>query len=165
MKAKCDLNSLTMDRYNSIVKYKTAYYSFVLPVQLAMYFVSIYRIECFFFAYDIKVTNCLFKAGVKDEELHRQAETILLEMGRFFQIQDDYIDCFGDPKVTGKKGTDIVEGKCSWIAVVALQKVNSAQRKIMEVCYELQSFQLHELHAFLYFRNVMVEMSLTKLLK
>ena len=37
---KPDLNLFTMNRYNSIVKYKTAYYSFVMPVQLAMFFVS-----------------------------------------------------------------------------------------------------------------------------
>ena len=76
----------------------------------------------------------LLKAGIRDKELHRQAETILLEMGRFFQIQDDFIDCFGDPKVTGKEGTDIIDGKCSWTAVVALQRANPDQRKIMEVC-------------------------------
>ncbi|RZF38880.1 hypothetical protein LSTR_LSTR017631 [Laodelphax striatellus] len=35
-----DLDNLTMDRYNSIVKYKTAYYSFHLPIALAM------RMEC-----------------------------------------------------------------------------------------------------------------------
>lgn len=29
-----------MDRYNTIVKYKTAYYSFQLPVALAMYMVD-----------------------------------------------------------------------------------------------------------------------------
>jgi farnesyl diphosphate synthase len=29
----------TMDRYNSMVKYKTAYYSFILPVALSMYMV------------------------------------------------------------------------------------------------------------------------------
>jgi farnesyl diphosphate synthase len=29
----------TMDRYNSIVKYKTSYYSFVLPVALSMHMV------------------------------------------------------------------------------------------------------------------------------
>jgi len=29
----------TMDRYNSIVKYKTAYYSFILPFALSMHMV------------------------------------------------------------------------------------------------------------------------------
>jgi farnesyl diphosphate synthase len=41
--AKPVLEKFTMDRYNSIVKYKTAYYSFHLPVALAMYMV------CFIF--------------------------------------------------------------------------------------------------------------------
>jgi hypothetical protein len=28
-----------------------------------------------------------FQAGITDEERHRQAKTILLEMGQFFQVQ------------------------------------------------------------------------------
>ena len=36
---KPDLSVFTMDRYSAIVKYKTAYYSFYLPVAIAMYMV------------------------------------------------------------------------------------------------------------------------------
>ncbi|RZF44795.1 hypothetical protein LSTR_LSTR000747 [Laodelphax striatellus] len=107
-----DLDNLTMDRYNSIVKYKTAYYSFHLPIALAMRM-----------------------AGINDEERHRQAKTILLEMGHFFQVQDDYMDCFGNPEITGKVGTDIQEGKCSWLVVVALQRATYEQRQLLKECY------------------------------
>lgn len=65
--------------------------------------------------------------------MYRQAKTILLEMGHFFQVQDDYLNIYGDPRITGKQGLDIKEGKCTWLAVVALQRVTPSQRKIFEV--------------------------------
>ena len=43
------------------------------------------------------------------------------------------IDCFGDPKVTGKVGTDITNKKCTWLIVQALPRANSKQRAILEV--------------------------------
>ncbi|XP_019851306.1 PREDICTED: farnesyl pyrophosphate synthase-like [Amphimedon queenslandica] len=107
-----DLNSFTIERYNAIVKYKTAFYSFYLPVALAMHM-----------------------AGISDERSHTAAKNILLVMGEFFQIQDDYLDCYGDPKVTGKVGTDIEESKCSWLIVQALKRANADQRKTLEECY------------------------------
>ncbi|KAK2585828.1 hypothetical protein KPH14_010423 [Odynerus spinipes] len=88
------------------------YYTFVLPVTVAMYL-----------------------ADIRDPEMHRQAKTILLEMGHFFQVQDDFLDSYGDPEVTGKNGTDIQEGKCTWLIVVALQRATPEQRKILEACY------------------------------
>lgn len=70
---------------------------------------------------------------VKDPELHRQVEALLLEMGHFYQIQDDYLDCYGDTKIIGKNSRDIQEGKCTWLIVSALQRVTPEQRKILEV--------------------------------
>lgn len=74
--AKLDVTEFTMKRYKAIVANKTAYYTFYLPVALAM-----------------KMT------GYKDPEIYRQTKTILLEAGQFFQAQDDFLDCFGDPEV------------------------------------------------------------------
>ncbi|XP_033175587.1 farnesyl pyrophosphate synthase isoform X1 [Bombus impatiens] len=109
---KPNLDLFTMDRYNSIVKYKTGYYTFVLPATAAMSF-----------------------AGITDPEMYRQAKTILLEMGHLFQVKDDYLDCYGSIEDIGKTGTDIAEGKCSWLIVVALQRATPEQKKIFEECY------------------------------
>ncbi|XP_071562435.1 farnesyl pyrophosphate synthase-like [Temnothorax nylanderi] len=109
---KPDLDPFTMDRYKSIIECKTAYCTYVLPVTAAMHF-----------------------AGIKDPEMLKQATPVLLEIGRFFQIQDDYLSCFGNPEICGKDDTDIQEGKCTWFIVVALQRATPEQRKILEECY------------------------------
>ncbi|XP_065758634.1 farnesyl pyrophosphate synthase isoform X2 [Muntiacus reevesi] len=107
-----DLGRFTEKRYKSIVKYKTAFYSFYLPVAAAMYM-----------------------AGINGEKEHANAKKILLEMGEFFQIQDDYLDLFGDPSVTGKIGTDIQDNKCSWLVVQCLQRASPEQRQILQENY------------------------------
>jgi len=48
-------------------------------------------------------------------------------------VQDDYIDCFGDPSLTGKVGTDIEDNKCSWLIVQALSRASNEQRSVLEV--------------------------------
>lgn len=50
-------------------------------------------------------------------------------------MQDDFLDCFGDPAVMGRNGTDIQNGKCTWLAVVALQRASPEQRELMENHY------------------------------
>ncbi|KAL7978118.1 hypothetical protein Chor_005105 [Crotalus horridus] len=102
----------TLDLYKAIVKHKTAYYSFYLPVAAAMYM-----------------------AGIDSEKEHAHAKAILVQMGEFFQIQDDFLDNFGDPKVTGKIGTDIQDNKCSWLVVQSLKLASPEQRKILEENY------------------------------
>ena len=62
-----------------------------------------------------------------------QVEAISVDMGHFYSVQDDYLDIYGDPRVMGKIGTDIVEGKCSWVVVTALQAATLAEREIILV--------------------------------
>jgi geranylgeranyl pyrophosphate synthase len=49
------------------------------------------------------------------------------------QIQDDYLDAFGDPEVIGKIGTDVEDNKCSWLVVQALERATPEQRAVIEV--------------------------------
>lgn len=107
-----DLSRFTLDKYKTIVKYKTACYSFYLPVALAMHM-----------------------AGIKEEKAFQTARAVLMEMGEFFQIQDDYLDCYGDPAVIGKIGTDIQDNKCSWLVIQALQRSSPEQRAVLEAHY------------------------------
>lgn len=107
-----NFDEFTQERHTAIVKWKTAFYSFYLPVALAMYM-----------------------SGIKDSVTHEAAKSILLKMGIFFQIQDDYLDCYGDPEVIGKIGTDIQDNKCSWLIVQALSRVTPQQRQILQENY------------------------------
>lgn len=52
-----------------------------------------------------------------------------------FWLQKDFMNVFGSQELVGKVGSDIEEGKCSWLAVVALQRMNPAQKKLMEKHY------------------------------
>lgn len=56
-------------------------------------------------------------------------------IGQLFQIQDDFLDLHGNPKVTGKVGTDIIEGKCSWFIVNALNLANEEQLAVIKKHY------------------------------
>jgi farnesyl diphosphate synthase len=72
-------------------------------------------------------------AKITDENAYKQARDILLPLGEYFQVQDDYLDCFGTPEVIGKIGTDIEDNKCSWLIVQALALANESQKGLLNV--------------------------------
>lgn len=54
-------------------------------------------------------------------------------IGQAFQLQDDYLDVFGDSSVFGKPiGGDIVEGKKTWLLISAFEQASAAQRAEMQ---------------------------------
>ncbi|KAI0429501.1 farnesyl pyrophosphate synthetase [Xylaria sp. FL1042] len=107
-----NLDNFSLEKYSFIVIYKTAYYSFYLPVALAL-----------------QMLNIATPKNLK------QAEDILIPMGEYFQVQDDYLDNFGLPEHIGKIGTDIMDNKCSWLVNQALKLATPEQRKILEDHY------------------------------
>jgi len=77
----------------------------------------------------------MLQAGIHRPEMYRKAQTILLDIGKLYQIQDDYLDCYGDPGITGKVGTDIRDGKCTWLIIVAMQRANKQQKEVLRANY------------------------------
>ena len=94
-----DLSKYTEEAYMRIVTYKTAYYTFYLPAAAAMHL-----------------------SGVTDPAAFAKANESARSSGSFSEIQDDYLDCYGDPAVIGKIGTDIQDNKCGWLVVQALKR-------------------------------------------
>ncbi|CEJ59943.1 Farnesyl pyrophosphate synthase [Penicillium brasilianum] len=107
-----NLDNFSMEKYMFIVTYKTAYYSFYLPVALALLYLQ-----------------------VATPETLKQAHDILIPLGQYFQIQDDYLDNFGDPSVIGKIGTDIQDNKCSWLVNQAIARATPEQRAVLDSAY------------------------------
>lgn len=107
-----DLGNFSMDKYTFIIIYKTAYYSFYLPVALALHYLQL----------------------ASSSNL-KQAHDILIPLGQYFQVQDDFLDAFGDPSTIGKIGTDIKDNKCSWVINQALLRATPEQRKLLEDNY------------------------------
>lgn len=107
-----DLDRFSIKKHAYIVEYKTAYYSFYLPIALAMRY-----------------------AGITDEKAYEQAKSVLISLGEYFQVQDDYLDCYGLPEVIGKIGTDIEDNKSGWLIVQALTLASKEQRKILDENY------------------------------
>jgi len=109
---KVNLENFSLEKYSFIVIYKTAYYSFYLPVALALHM-----------------------ADLATPENLKAVHDVLIPLGEYFQVQDDYLDCYGDPAHIGKIGTDIMDNKCSWLVNKALQLVTPEQRVILEKNY------------------------------
>ncbi|KAI5309692.1 Farnesyl pyrophosphate synthetase [Ascosphaera atra] len=116
---KVDLANFDMQKFTFIVIYKTAYYSFYLPIALALHYLQL----------------------ATPENL-KQAEEILIPLGQYFQAQDDFLDVYGTPEQIGKIGTDIQDNKCSWVINQALLLATPEQRKVLDESYGRKNKEL-----------------------
>ena len=96
----------TFPTWQRIVKFKTAFYTFHLPLAMGL-------IVC-------------ERTGI-DAVNPALVEEAAMIMGEYFQAQDDFMDCFTPPEILGKIGTDIQDVKCSWLAVNFLACANEEQ--------------------------------------
>ena len=60
------------------------------------------------------------------------------DLGLAFQVADDWLDTFGDPKVFGKAiGGDILNNKKTWLMIKALDKASEAEQKALHQALEM----------------------------
>ncbi|KAK0430380.1 Polyprenyl synthetase-domain-containing protein [Armillaria borealis] len=78
-------------KYSLIMTYKTAYYSFYLPVAVV-------------------ARPTILPLREPNHQAHALPKSILIPLGEYFQIQDDFLDFSGTPE---QIGTDILDNKCS----------------------------------------------------
>ena len=70
--------------------------------------------------------------GASDEDAQKLYD-FGVKMGLAFQLQDDWLDVYGDPKVFGKNiGGDILCNKKTFMLITALEQADDAQRAELE---------------------------------
>ena len=78
----------------------------------------------------LKIGACLADAPEEDA---RKLYDFGVKVGLAFQLQDDWLDVYGDPKVFGKNiGGDILCNKKTFMLITALEKANGQQRAELE---------------------------------
>ncbi|XP_031621837.1 farnesyl pyrophosphate synthase-like [Contarinia nasturtii] len=107
-----DIAQFSNEKYICITNYKTAALLLYVPIALPMIF-----------------------AGYENEQMFEDIKNISNDAGHFYQVQNDYFDCFNDANVLRKPGTDIEDGRCTWLAVTAMEHVSDEQKDILIKCY------------------------------
>lgn len=90
----------------------------------------------------LKIGAILADASVEDaDNLYKFGEQI----GLAFQLQDDYLDVYGDSKVFGKEiGGDITSNKKTYMLINAFNKANAAQREELTRWVSARDFDRNE---------------------
>lgn len=90
----------------------------------------------------LKIGAILADASAEDaDNLYKFGE----QMGLAFQLQDDYLDVYGDSKVFGKEiGGDITSNKKTYMLINAFNKANAVQREELTRWVSARDFDRNE---------------------
>lgn len=101
--------------------YKSTYYFVYFPFKFGQKFsntkFSMFQLENLAFIIPGRI---LFL-----EEIDEDEKNILINFGALFSYINDFNDCFGDSRKTGKIGTDIESGKICFPIVIQLENFNN----------------------------------------
>jgi len=107
-------NDVTIPEYLKMIEYKTA----------------------------VLVAAAMKMGAIVAETSEKEADSIYdfgLNLGLAFQLQDDYLDAFGDPETFGKQvGGDIIENKKTYLYLKALEFSSSEKRTELQELFSLQ---------------------------
>ena len=68
-----------------------------------------------------------------------------IQLGLAFQLQDDYLDAFGDPETFGKQvGGDIIENKKTLLYLLALENGTPEERTVLTTLFSSSSSNQEE---------------------
>ena len=73
-------------------------------------------------------------AGASEEDINR-LDRFATEVGIAFQLQDDLLDSFGDERLGKKIGGDILEGKKTYLMIMAMSHANEEQREVLRTTH------------------------------
>ncbi len=84
-----------------------------------------------------------------DDDFCTQLSSYALPLGIAFQMQDDILGIYGDQQKTGKSvGSDIAEGKQTYLVVKAYAKANQSQKKKLDSLLGKQDITQQEVESF-----------------
>ncbi|KAF5279499.1 hypothetical protein FQA39_LY05609 [Lamprigera yunnana] len=106
-KASRNIEILSQQKYVANVFYKTASILYTIPVFAAMQLANITHLSLF-----------------------NTVEDILIKLSIFRQAQNDMLDVYGKYETTGKYGTDLVEGRCTWLTVTVIEHGTDQQKAL-----------------------------------
>ncbi|KPJ02115.1 Farnesyl pyrophosphate synthase [Papilio xuthus] len=107
-----DYEQFTIEYYNLLNYFKSAFYTVKLPILLAF-------------------SLC----NLKSTKAYMHADKVCSDLGILLQMQNDVMDYVDSKSVSLKTSSDIQNRKCSWPAVAFLENCNNSQRKEFESCY------------------------------
>ena len=87
----------------------------------------------------LKIGACLAGAPAEDAQ---KLYDFGVKVGLAFQLQDDWLDVYGDPKVFGKNiGGDILCNKKTYMLITALEQADARQREELEKWLAAKSYE------------------------
>lgn len=92
--------------------------------------------------FSLELGAILANASTEDRKILRD---VGINIGIGFQLKDDLLDAYADPKKFGKQvGGDILANKKTWLLIKALEKANGSSKKELTKWLSLKQFKKHE---------------------